>query len=77
MVKSQKHQGQQNSQAEQKGGVGFDIKAWDGKSREELAQALCDMIESAPREAAVNWLHTFLLPMLEQKAKEGGMRESA
>ena len=58
-------------------GIPAKAEAWDGKSREELAQVLCDMIESAPREAAVNWLHTFLLPMLEQKAKEGGMRESA
>ena len=67
MVKPQKHQGQQNSQSKQKGGVGFDIEAWDGKSREELTQALCDMIESAPREVAVNWLQTCLLPMLEEK----------
>lgn len=77
MVKSQKHQGQQNDQAEQKGGIGFDIVAWDGKGREELTQALCDMIESAPREVAVDWLQTCLLPMLEKIKQEGGMQESA
>lgn len=77
MVKSQKQQGQQNDLSKQKGGIGFDIAAWEGKSREELAQALCDMIESAPREAAVDWLHRFLLPMLEEKTKKGGVQESA
>lgn len=77
MVKSQKNQRQQIDQVQQKGGTTFDRAAWEGKSREELAQALCDMIESAPREIAVNWLQTCLLPMLKKNAKEGGMRESA
>lgn len=77
MVKTQKNQSQQIDQVQQKGGIEFGRAAWEGKSREELAQALCDMIESAPREIAVNWLQTCLLPMLEKNAKEGGMRESA
>lgn len=76
MVKSQKDKNQLTDPNE-KGGTTFDSAAWEGKSREELAQALCDMIESAPREIAVNWLQTCLLPMLEKNAKEGGMRQSA
>lgn len=77
MVKPQKGNTLTETQTKQKGGIEFDIAAWEGKSREELAQALCDMIESAPREAAVDWLHRFLLPMLEEKTKKGGVQESA
>ena len=46
------------------------LKPLEEMTREELGQALCDMIESAPREIAVNWLQTCLIPMLEENRRK-------
>ena len=47
------------------------LKPLEEMTSEELEQALCDMIESTPREIAVNWLQTCLIPMLEEIEKRG------
>lgn len=47
------------------------LKSLEEMTREELIQALCDMVESAPREIAFHWLQTCLIPMLVEIEKKG------
>ena len=75
MVESQNNNNPK-TEPQEKGGTKFGTEAWTDRPREELVQELYNLIESAPREVAVDWLNKCLLPMLEER-KQGGMRESA
>ena len=77
MVNPDKNKAVPNDLITEKGGDAFDRASWETVSREDLLQLLQNLIQTAPRAAAEQWRDGFLLPLLAQKAQEGGMQTSA
>lgn len=42
----------------------------EGKTHDELAEMLCEIVQAAPRDVALEWLNRCLLPMLEENRRK-------